>query len=74
MIKNEESGECEKWPECADCELVLGGYVKEPKPRQWLYYTEDEEVMECHRKLMLHVKGECNSRFCIFCDIESIPL
>ena len=74
-IRNEDSI-CPKWPEeCEDCVLVAFYLVKLPKC--WssidMDYESEDDRHQLATLLHAHLIGKCDW-YCIFCEVERIPI
>jgi hypothetical protein len=71
-----EANDCEHWPEdCGSCILVEYHMIK--LPRCWEIFDWNRDCIEDKNQLATlihaHITGNCK-RYCLFCEIERIPI
>lgn len=71
-----ESNDCPYWPEsCGECSLVQWYLIKLPKC--WKVHDWEKDSIEDKKQLATllhaHITGNCRG-YCLFCEIERIPI
>lgn len=70
-----EANNCRHWPQCESCILVTLCLIKLPEgwDQQEIDAESEGDREQLSMLILSHITGRCGT-YCLFCEVERIPL